>query len=129
MALPSSAPTIVGIDHLVRQLFGQEHQIKCVANERGMVFHGVNSQHAWNGVFGVCYVEGSKGNALAGVIYNNQIEFRRHDAFTEQRVRTMMSFVAVEVKKSLDHSLVPVFDGYELVYGATRLGRVDDSAL
>ena len=113
-----------GMRYLLPQIQGKIYQIKVVCNERGAIFFPVTIQHADRSADGIVYREGSKGNALAGMIYSDHIELRRHDAFPEARVRTVMGRLFVALSAGMDPATVERLGTYGLVYGGVSLGTI-----
>ena len=113
-----------GMRYLLPQIQGRIYQIKVVCNERGAIFFPVTAQHAERCAEGIVYKEGSKGNALAGMIYRDQIELRRHDSFSEASVRAVMARLVTALSAGMDHASIERLGAYDLSYGAARLGKV-----
>ena len=113
-----------GLRYLLPQILGRIQEIKVVCNERGAIFFAVSVQHADRSVDGIVYKEGSKGNALAGMVYSGRIELRRHDAFPKARVRTVMGRLFVALVAVMDPSTADRLGAYDLVYGGVSLGKI-----
>jgi hypothetical protein len=113
-----------GMRYLVPQIQGRIYQIKVVCNERGAIFFPVSAQHADRSAEGIVYKEGSKGNALAGMIYSDHVELRRHDSFSDERVRAVMAKLLVALRAGMDRAAVERLETYDLVYGAVSLGKI-----
>lgn len=113
-----------GLRYLLPQVLGRIHEIKLVCNERGAIFFSVTIQHADRCAEGIVYREGSKGNALAGMVYDGRVELRRHDAFPEARVRTVIGRLFVALSAGMDPAAVERLGAYDLVYGGVSLGTI-----
>jgi hypothetical protein len=113
-----------GLRYLLPQVLGRIHQIKVVCNERGAIFFPVTVQHADRSVEGIVYKESSKGNALAGMVYSDHIELRRHDSFSATSVRAVMARLFTALSVGMDHAAIERLGAYDLVYGGVGLGKM-----
>lgn len=113
-----------GLRYLLPLLQGRIHQIKMVCNERGAIFFSVSEQYADRCSAEIVYREGSSGNALAGMVYHEQIELRRHDAFSNSRVNLVIAMLMSSLKAGMDRMVVERLEAYKLVYGSEYLGRI-----
>lgn len=113
-----------GLRYLLPQVLGRIHQIKVVCNDRGAIFFPVAIQHADRWVEGIVYKEGSAGNALAGMVYSDHIELRRHDSFSGTSVRAVMARLFAALSAGMDHAAIERLGAYGLVYGGVGLGKM-----
>jgi hypothetical protein len=63
--------------------------IKFLLNEQGLAFLPVTQQHRDLKFPGLSYEHDYQGNALAGVFQNGKAEIRYHQAFPDQRVKSL----------------------------------------
>ncbi|WP_425395718.1 hypothetical protein [Aeoliella sp.] len=64
--------------------------VKLVINEAAAYLFPADIQHQDATQPGLCYRDDSAGNALAATIKSGRIEIRHHDAYSDERVRSIM---------------------------------------
>ena len=127
MTLP--AITVLDVEVLARQLDGSAHQVKCIFNERGIVFGDVRRQHAELGAEGIAHRQGG-GNALAAMVYNRKVEVRGDPRWVPERARRLMDALGPAILDALRAVPPPERVGdrvrclrdYQLVYKGQALG-------
>ena len=80
----------LGVDLVGDVQAGRRHEIKLVFNSRGAFFFPMSQQHRDQKAPGVSYEDDSRGNALAAIVRQRQIEVRQHRAFSHELVKTLI---------------------------------------
>lgn len=80
---------IYGLDSIQPMLESDSYLFKLVANELGVIFFPHTVEHCDVKQPGISYSHDSAGNALAAMVLKGLIEFRYHQAFSDERVRNL----------------------------------------
>jgi len=78
---------IIGEDFLHSAVDSDGFFLKLILNETAAYFFPYTTEHRDATQPGLCYNDGSMGNALAATIKPRQIDIRYHRAFSDERVR------------------------------------------
>ncbi len=112
---PSGSKII--INEVVRSSLSKPFfELKMVFNENGAILFLVSGQHREHKGFSgaVSYEDESKGNALAAMLKRDRVEVRRHNAFSIDRVRTLL------LRLSRCEDLL-FFKSATIMYGSERI--------
>jgi hypothetical protein len=63
--------------------------LKFILNESGIIFFSGTQQHRDIKLHGLSYEDDYGGNAVAGLVLPERVEIRFHNAFTDDRIRTI----------------------------------------
>jgi hypothetical protein len=74
-------------------LKGRPGSTKFILNDSGIVFFPGSQQHRDVKVYGLSYEDDYRGNAVAGVITQDRVEIRFHNAFSDERMRSIWAHV------------------------------------
>lgn len=96
-------------DLVSAQLELDYYQFKLIANEHGVVFFPLTTEHRDAGRPNIKYVDNYGGNALAAIVTPRLIEFRFHKAFSDDRVHS----IAQEI---LGHPDLDFTVGFKVTY-------------
>ena len=67
--------------------------LKFILNDSAVVFFPSPQQHRDVKLEGLSYEDDYRGNALAGIVTADRVEIRFHNAFSDERVRSIWSRV------------------------------------
>jgi hypothetical protein len=125
------AITVLDVEVLACQLDGSTHQVKCVFNERGVIFGDVRRQHAELGTEEIAYRQGG-GNALAVMVYKEKFEVRGDPRWgagqvrrvTDTLVHGLLDALRVTPPPDKVQERIRRLRGYQLVYQGQALGSL-----
>jgi hypothetical protein len=63
--------------------------LKFILNDTGIVFFPATQQHRDTKSHGLTYEDDYRGNAVAGTVMPERVEIRFHQAFSDDRIRTL----------------------------------------
>lgn len=115
---PGNLTLIMMID-VAAVLRSPGYQFKAVFNEGGIILAPVRVEHNTLKAPGISYEQNHKGNALAAMIYQGQIEIRGDPAFRLERVRNILS----RLRRLQPLGLLGEF---QVTYKGAALGRLAD---
>jgi hypothetical protein len=70
--------------------------VKFILNERAVVFFPATQQHRDVKTHELSYEDDYRGNAVAGLITPGRVEIRFHQAYSDERIRTIWSRLLAE---------------------------------
>lgn len=100
---------IVGADIAQALADGSRTSAKVVCNGSGAIFGSLHEQHREQRAPGIVYEDDDRGNALAAILDNRQIQVRYHAAFSETRVVSVLTTLA-------QHPQLQFFRDWQITY-------------
>ena len=111
---------IVGEDFLRASVVDDGYFLKLILNERTAHFFAHTTEHRDASLPGLRYRDDSLGDAVAATIKGNQIDVRKHKAYSQERMQGLIT--------ALEAALDPILEGsiFTVNYGGvylTTIGR------
>ena len=66
-----------------------QRTLKFILNDSGIYFFPATQQHRDSKANGLSYEDDYRGNAVAGMVMPDRVEIRFHQAFSDDRIRTI----------------------------------------
>jgi hypothetical protein len=80
---------VYGLDSIRSELESDGYFFKLLANERAALFFPRSIEHRDAKAHGLDYEDDLRGNALAATVVPGRVDFRRHRAFSDERVKSI----------------------------------------
>lgn len=100
---------LIGADIALALADGSQTSAKAVLNASGAIFFPVQEQHRDQRASGISYEDDYRGNALAAILDNQQIQVRYHEAYSEARVASVLKALA-------QHPNLQFLRAWQLIY-------------
>ena len=100
---------VYGLDSVRCELESDGYFFKLLANERAALFFPRSTEHRDAKAHGLDYEDDSKGNAVAATVAPGRVDFRRHRAFSDERIKS----IALAL---LGHPDVQFAHGFQVTY-------------
>ena len=108
---------IYGLDSIRTELESPGYVVKLLADDQAVLFFTRTTEHREAGIAGLNYKDDSKGNALAGMMLPNRVEFRFHSRFSDERVRQIALALMNLPDLSFTRGFSVVYQGRVLIGG------------
>ena len=105
---------IIGADYLATLLAQDHFSAKIVFNANGAIIFPTDQEHRDQKAPGISYADNSGGNALAAMLARGRIEIRRHDQFSDARVKETLRTLLAEPGLSPLQAWTMTYQGREL---------------
>jgi hypothetical protein len=80
---------VYGLDSIRMELESGGYMVKLLANDHAVIFFPRTTEHRDAGIDGLNYKDDSQGNAIAGMMSHGKIEFRHHNRYSDERVKSI----------------------------------------
>ena len=104
-----------GLESVESLLKDEGFLFKLIANDAGVVLFPYTTEHRDACAPGIRYADDSAGNALAAMVKPGRIEFRFHTAFSDERVRLLVSRILACDEMTFARSFTVTYQGRQLL--------------
>lgn len=108
---------VYGFDSIAPLLEQDGYLFKMLANDSGVVLFPHTTEHRDATQPGIKYSDDSRGNALAAMVKPGRIEFRFHQQFTDERVKTIAERMLTLPELNFARSFIVTYQARTLTLG------------